>query len=210
MRQWSVVFGRKQSFSYMNDDPKTIGYVLRHGKTRTFKHNRSEAEFLIDDVEVMKRQIDHYRQEFEFDGPPDVVLSSNADRCVQTALLVVAALVPRFDPFPRIQLLEEYAKRAMDAKPDTGSDSWFCTAVRRKLCDENDVIGNFPQGSPVASISITSDLVTSSTLTATTFPTNVVWVAVTHADVVAMLRKRDVAQIRHWTMCGITKLPWYT
>ncbi len=210
MRQWSVVFGRTQSFLHMIDTPKPIGFVLRHGETRAFTHNRSEAEFLIDDVEVMREQIEMYRREFELSGPANVVLSSYADRCIQTALLVVAALEPSFDPFPRIHLLEECAMLAMNTKPDTVSDTWFRTAVRKSLCEECGVIGGFPQESPVASLMLTLDLATSSTVTAETFPADTVWVAATHADVVAALRRRDVSSVRHWNMHGISKLPWST
>lgn len=192
----------------MSDTPKPIGFVLRHGQTVKFTHNRSEAVFLIRDVEVLKQQIEMYRQEFELSGPASVVLSSPADRCIENALLVVAALVPDFDPFPRIRLLEDCAMQAMDTKPDTGSDSWFNTAVKKQLCNAEDVLGNFPSGSPVTSISLQLGLMTASVLERGMLPSDQVWVAATHADVVAALRRRDVSSVRHWNMYAISKLPW--
>jgi hypothetical protein len=194
----------------MNASTKPIGYVLRHGKTVTFKHNKSEASFLIRDVDEMTHQVGLYQLEFSFGGPASVVLSGCADRCIETALLVVAALIPNFNPFPRIRLLEEYVIQAMDAEPGKKSDSWFATAVRNNLCSADDVIGNFPGGSVVTSIVLQPNLATASLLKPNIFPSDKVWVAVTHADVVAKLRRRDVSVVKHWNMYGISKLPWNT
>lgn len=191
----------------MSDAPKPIGFVLRHGKTMTVTHNGSEAELLVHDVAVMQYHIDTYRQGFERDGHASVVLSSNADRCIQNALLVVAALVPGFDPFSRISLLRQRVVEYMEKYPQEKHHNWFWMGVEEGVLDEKEILGNFPTTSPFEHIVLLEELFSSSFTTQQAFPKDEVWVAVTHADVAALLRNRDVGDIRLWDMHEILRIP---
>lgn len=180
-----------------------IGHVLRHGETRVVTHRRSNATLLQTDPDAQRRRIDTYRMGFEMDGAATRVLSGYADRCIQTAFLVVAALVPDFDPFERMMKLEEVAKRAMNESPLDSHEDWFRRALLANLCGEDEILGNFPESSPISRIELSPGLVTSDDLRMSSFPTGEIWVAVTHADIAALLRRRQPSEINLWNMHAV-------